>query len=246
MSDERDTTGHEVRHGAAGESVPPVKVLHCPIEHSFYAERRSSRGDRGTCARCGKSKEEHFYDQKADAAPSSPAGNLYARRDIEELGELYVAHVHAMTREGLHAKGDIAAELAHRDARATRAEAERDVARAEVERLRESVRVRDAELLRIRTTQAGAAHQLENVKFALGVRRSEEQTEPAHMVAQRLRGAVEWYAEPRNYLPAAPDTSTDSYANLCSVDGYDATGMPGARARAALAPATPTTEEKGA
>ncbi len=40
---------------------------------------------------------------------------LYAERDIEEQGEHYVRHVGAMTAEQLHAKSDIAAELAHRD-----------------------------------------------------------------------------------------------------------------------------------
>ena len=42
----------------------------------------------------------------------------YAERDIEALdraGWYYSRHVEAMTAEGLHAKSDIAAELAHRD-----------------------------------------------------------------------------------------------------------------------------------
>jgi hypothetical protein len=42
---------------------------------------------------------------------------LYAKRDIEGQGEYYMRHLDAMTREGLHSKGDIAAELAHRDMR---------------------------------------------------------------------------------------------------------------------------------
>ena len=41
--------------------------------------------------------------------------NLYYERDIEELGHLYVMHVDAMTREHLHSKSAIAAELAVRD-----------------------------------------------------------------------------------------------------------------------------------
>jgi hypothetical protein len=41
--------------------------------------------------------------------------NLYHQRDAEELGDYYIRHVGAMTAEGLHAKSDIAAELAHRD-----------------------------------------------------------------------------------------------------------------------------------
>lgn len=42
-------------------------------------------------------------------------GRLYADRDIINQGPHYVAHVSAMTKEGLHSKSDIAAELAHRD-----------------------------------------------------------------------------------------------------------------------------------
>lgn len=40
---------------------------------------------------------------------------LYAERDLMAQGEHYARHIHAMTAEGLHAKSDIAAELAHRD-----------------------------------------------------------------------------------------------------------------------------------
>jgi hypothetical protein len=46
--------------------------------------------------------------------------NQYASRDIlglDEKGNYYSKHVSAMTREGLHSKSDIAAELAFRDAR---------------------------------------------------------------------------------------------------------------------------------
>ncbi|WGH49593.1 hypothetical protein [Alishewanella phage vB_AspM_Slicko01] len=42
----------------------------------------------------------------------------YAERDAYELdvaGEYYATHISAMTREALHSKSDIAAELAHRD-----------------------------------------------------------------------------------------------------------------------------------
>jgi hypothetical protein len=44
---------------------------------------------------------------------------LYAERDIEALddkGNFYCKHVSAMTREGLHSKVSIAAELGYRDA----------------------------------------------------------------------------------------------------------------------------------
>jgi hypothetical protein len=52
--------------------------------------------------------------------------NLYAPRDVETLGEFYTAHVEAMTREELHDKSAIAAELAWRDSelRALRASLE--------------------------------------------------------------------------------------------------------------------------
>jgi len=52
--------------------------------------------------------------------------NQYAKRDHLALGEHYLRHVSAMTGEGLHAKSDIAAELAWRD--------------AEIERLRSALR----------------------------------------------------------------------------------------------------------
>jgi len=44
--------------------------------------------------------------------------NLYAERDLESLdeaGDYYSRHIHAMTKEGLCSKSDIAAELAWRD-----------------------------------------------------------------------------------------------------------------------------------
>jgi len=41
----------------------------------------------------------------------------YADRDTIAMSDVYVKHVSAMTEEGLHAKSDIAAELAHRDIR---------------------------------------------------------------------------------------------------------------------------------
>jgi hypothetical protein len=40
---------------------------------------------------------------------------LYASRDIEPMIDTYIRHVDAMTGEGLHSKGAIAAELAFRD-----------------------------------------------------------------------------------------------------------------------------------
>lgn len=51
----------------------------------------------------------------ADAEPLGDPAPLYAERDIIEQGDHYARHVNAMTAEGLHAKSDIAAELAHRD-----------------------------------------------------------------------------------------------------------------------------------
>jgi hypothetical protein len=40
---------------------------------------------------------------------------LYGNRDSRALGRFYTQHVEAMTRESLHEKSAIAAELAHRD-----------------------------------------------------------------------------------------------------------------------------------
>lgn len=39
----------------------------------------------------------------------------YRDRDIVQFGKHYANHVNAMTKEGLHEKSDIAAELAYRD-----------------------------------------------------------------------------------------------------------------------------------
>jgi hypothetical protein len=47
-----------------------------------------------------------------------PTGRLYAERDamlLDQRGGYYFRHVSGMTREQLHSKSDIAAELAHRD-----------------------------------------------------------------------------------------------------------------------------------
>lgn len=52
--------------------------------------------------------------------------NLYDKdRDHIALGKFYTDHVSAMTREGLHEKSDIAAELAYRDQRIAALEAEK-------------------------------------------------------------------------------------------------------------------------
>ena len=50
---------------------------------------------------------------------------LYAPRDHIAQGEHYLQHIDAMTGECLHAKSDIAAELAHRDIEIERLRAER-------------------------------------------------------------------------------------------------------------------------
>lgn len=53
-----------------------------------------------------------------DTPSKSPTGRLYADRDallLDQLGGYYFRHVSGMTREQLHSKADIAAELAHRD-----------------------------------------------------------------------------------------------------------------------------------
>jgi hypothetical protein len=60
----------------------------------------------------------------------------YADRDIMQLdrdGNHYCNHVLSMTREGLHDKSDIAAELAFRDAELERVTAERDALRQTLE-----------------------------------------------------------------------------------------------------------------
>ena len=48
-------------------------------------------------------------------ASNAELGKLYADRDHAAQGEHYLRHLDAMTREGLHAKSEIAGELAHRD-----------------------------------------------------------------------------------------------------------------------------------
>jgi hypothetical protein len=58
--------------------------------------------------------EADVEDRMGKAQPSSNT-KLYAERDIIGQGQAYCDHVMAMTAEGLHAKSDIAAELAHRD-----------------------------------------------------------------------------------------------------------------------------------
>ncbi len=55
---------------------------------------------------------------KKYSKPLCLKNNIYADRDIIQLdvdGEYYCTHVAAMTKEGLHEKSDIAAELGHRD-----------------------------------------------------------------------------------------------------------------------------------
>lgn len=48
--------------------------------------------------------------------PANGTAKLYPDIDHPALGELYICHIMAMTAEGLHAKSDIAAQLAWRDA----------------------------------------------------------------------------------------------------------------------------------
>lgn len=57
----------------------------------------------------------------------------YADRDPEELEPYYTQHVVAMTKEGLHSKSAIAAELAYRDAKISN---RRDEIIAVVERMK--------------------------------------------------------------------------------------------------------------
>lgn len=57
----------------------------------------------------------------------------YEDRDIVAQGMFYIKHVSAMTAEKLHAKSDIAAELAYRDMRITELEAELTAIKAQAE-----------------------------------------------------------------------------------------------------------------
>ena len=59
----------------------------------------------------------------------------YGNRDLVSLGDCYTKHVSAMTTEALHAKSDIAAELAWRD--------------CEIDRLTAQLAERDAEIKRL-------------------------------------------------------------------------------------------------
>lgn len=69
--------------------------------------------------------------------PVGTNGNLYAEREVDspELMAHYMRHVDRMTVEGLHAKSDIAAELAYRDAQIAALQAERDALRDEKSQL---------------------------------------------------------------------------------------------------------------
>ncbi len=63
----------------------------------------------------------------AEEAKRRAEPKLYADRDIislDKAGNFYSKHVSAMTREGLHSKSDIAAELAFRDYEIERLRAE--------------------------------------------------------------------------------------------------------------------------
>lgn len=57
---------------------------------------------------------------------TQPNALLYPKHSAQDLGADYIAHVMAMTSEGLHSKSDIAVQLAWRDAELRRLHAERD------------------------------------------------------------------------------------------------------------------------
>ncbi len=61
---------------------------------------------------------------------TQPNALLYPKHSAQDLGSDYIAHVMAMTSEGLHSKSDIAVQLAWRDAELRRLHAERDQLRA--------------------------------------------------------------------------------------------------------------------
>jgi len=52
-------------------------------------------------------------EQPSDSPLASPT--CYAQRDLEKLRRYYFCHLNAMTREGLHDKSSIAADLVTRD-----------------------------------------------------------------------------------------------------------------------------------
>lgn len=64
----------------------------------------------------------------------------YAQREImalDEAGNHYIRHVDHMTREKLHSKSDIAAELGWRDMQIAELKAQRDALAAENDQLRQ-------------------------------------------------------------------------------------------------------------
>lgn len=67
-----------------------------------------------------KDSSTHLNKSEHDNSKSDKSALLYADRDImllDELGNFYSDHILAMTKEGLHSKSDIAAELGARDLR---------------------------------------------------------------------------------------------------------------------------------
>lgn len=68
----------------------------------------------------------------------------YAERDVmglDKAGNYYCANVEAMTAEGLHDKSDIAAELAYRDHRCAKLEAENKRLKQELSRMSKPISV---------------------------------------------------------------------------------------------------------
>jgi hypothetical protein len=91
---------------------------------------------------------------------------MYAERDHVAQGEHYLRHIDAMTREGLHTKSAIAAELAHRDIEIARLMAERDAARADG--MRAAASILDAEHDKRSHIDNHAAYYARMIREAIG------------------------------------------------------------------------------
>jgi hypothetical protein len=100
-------------HPVTNECALIDGVIYCQCGQPYV--HYSTMGERGA-------REVRCEAPPREQVPSNT--KLYAERDIIGQGQAYCDHVMAMTAEGLHAKSDIAAELAHRDIEIARLQAE--------------------------------------------------------------------------------------------------------------------------
>ena len=70
-------------------------------------------------------------------------GNGPENFELDEAGDYYIRHADAMTREGLHSKGDIARELGYRDMMLDRARDELEQVTAQRDALSNTVSMQD-------------------------------------------------------------------------------------------------------